>query len=103
MPQRPSWGDREVVQAAMQKNPCALCFAADRLLEDPTFAMEAKTEVHLLKLVILSGRSTVVAAPSDESIEDVLDRCHERLGLADDGATLELWHGSETVPARTNV
>eukprot|EP00971_Amphidinium_carterae_P234560 4654503-Amphidinium_carterae.2 len=48
---------------------------------------------------MLSGRSTVVAAEDDDFAEDVLERCRERLGLADvDGSTMELWHGSDKVP-----
>eukprot|EP00971_Amphidinium_carterae_P293136 5819954-Amphidinium_carterae.1 len=35
-------GDREVVQAAVQQDAGALLFAADELLEEPSFATEAK-------------------------------------------------------------
>eukprot|EP00971_Amphidinium_carterae_P087827 1737740-Amphidinium_carterae.1 len=48
---------------------------------------------------MLSGRSTVVAADEEWNEESVLYVCRERLGLADDGATLELCHGSDWVPA----
>eukprot|EP00971_Amphidinium_carterae_P174655 3462040-Amphidinium_carterae.1 len=66
------------------------------MLEDPTFATEAKREeFHLLKLRMLSGRSTVVAARSAWIIEIVLERCCSRLNLADDGSTIKLWHGTE--------
>eukprot|EP00971_Amphidinium_carterae_P167342 3315854-Amphidinium_carterae.1 len=37
--------------------------------QDPTFAIEAKREHHLLKLTMLSGRSTVVAAEGGEDVE----------------------------------
>eukprot|EP00971_Amphidinium_carterae_P234922 4661701-Amphidinium_carterae.1 len=48
---------------------------------------------------MLSGRSTVVAARHDEDVKQVLDTARERLGLPEDGATMELWHGSgERVP-----
>eukprot|EP00971_Amphidinium_carterae_P066063 1308633-Amphidinium_carterae.1 len=47
---------------------------------------------------MLSGRSTVVAAWSHLSVKNVLAVCRRRLGLADDGGTMELWHGSERVP-----
>eukprot|EP00971_Amphidinium_carterae_P031221 614522-Amphidinium_carterae.1 len=45
----------------------------------------------------------MVAAESDETVEIVLDKCRERLNLADDGATMELWHGQDRVPGRTEV
>eukprot|EP00971_Amphidinium_carterae_P257324 5108315-Amphidinium_carterae.1 len=57
--------DREVILTALQRgiNPdSALEFAADCLLEDPTFATEAKRQNYLIKLTMLSGRSTVVVA-----------------------------------------
>eukprot|EP00971_Amphidinium_carterae_P096855 1917272-Amphidinium_carterae.1 len=41
--------DREVVLTAVQQFPGSLGFAADGLLEDPTFATEAKTRGYLLK------------------------------------------------------
>eukprot|EP00971_Amphidinium_carterae_P173143 3432959-Amphidinium_carterae.1 len=49
---------------------------------------------------MLSGRSTVVAAGGFSRVEDVLEACRERLGLADnDGAIMELWDCSgERVP-----
>eukprot|EP00971_Amphidinium_carterae_P250940 4981585-Amphidinium_carterae.1 len=91
--------DPEVVQAAVQENELALPFAADCLLEDPTFATEAKRDFfYVLKLTMLSGRSTVVAAESYWQVENVLAECRRRLGLSDDGATIELLHGSERVP-----
>eukprot|EP00971_Amphidinium_carterae_P294251 5842367-Amphidinium_carterae.1 len=92
--------DREVVQAAVQQNEYTLRYAADALLEDPTFATKAKEEFHLLKLTMLSGRSTVVAAKDDENVDYVLDQARERLGLPDDGARMELLRCSgERVPA----
>eukprot|EP00971_Amphidinium_carterae_P062746 1242036-Amphidinium_carterae.1 len=60
--------------------------------------MEAKKQFHLLKLTMLSGRSTVVAAVDFNSVRYVLYECCERLGLSNDGATMELWHGSDRVP-----
>eukprot|EP00971_Amphidinium_carterae_P325842 6456341-Amphidinium_carterae.1 len=66
MPRKPS--DCEVVLAAVRENALALkyarealYFAADDLLEDATFRTEARRLFYLLKLTMLSGRSTVVA------------------------------------------
>eukprot|EP00971_Amphidinium_carterae_P059520 1176912-Amphidinium_carterae.1 len=53
---------------------------------------------------MLSGRSTVVAASLGFwNVSHVLEVCRERLGLADDGRTMELWHGPEMVPADARV
>eukprot|EP00971_Amphidinium_carterae_P230803 4580171-Amphidinium_carterae.1 len=90
--------DREVVLAAVQENVDALEDAMAELLEDPTFAPEAKDEFYLLKITMLSGRSTVVAAQLYHIVPNVLDKCH-RAGLVDDrNRIMELWHGSERVP-----
>eukprot|EP00971_Amphidinium_carterae_P345370 6486292-Amphidinium_carterae.1 len=87
--------DRGVVLAAVQQDADALRFAADCLIEDASFAMEAKRRFFLLKLTLLSGRSTVVAAWAFWKVENVLRRCRNRLGLSDEGTTMELLHGSE--------
>eukprot|EP00971_Amphidinium_carterae_P227824 4518721-Amphidinium_carterae.1 len=60
------------------------------MLEDATFATEVKRDFHVLKLTLLSGRSTVVAAHDYWYAMYVLIRCRERLGLAQDGSTMEL-------------
>eukprot|EP00971_Amphidinium_carterae_P082896 1639915-Amphidinium_carterae.1 len=60
--------------------------------------MEAKGHYHLLKLTMLSGSSTVVAAEGDDCAESVLVKCRKRLGLS--GTRMELLHCSgESVPA----
>eukprot|EP00971_Amphidinium_carterae_P111152 2201703-Amphidinium_carterae.1 len=58
MPRR---ADPQVVKAAVRNSADALRCAADALLEDPGFATEAKRRFFLLKVTMLSGRSTVVA------------------------------------------
>eukprot|EP00971_Amphidinium_carterae_P241709 4799306-Amphidinium_carterae.1 len=93
--------DCEVAQAAVRQNGNALGFAAEGLLEDPSFATEAKRDFYLLKLTMLSGRSTVVTATRGflhSNVEYVLRVCRTWFGLADDGSTMELWHGSDRVP-----
>eukprot|EP00971_Amphidinium_carterae_P301780 5995646-Amphidinium_carterae.1 len=95
--------DREVIQAAVQEDARALLWAADEMLEDPSFATEAKKECHLLKLTMLSGRSTVVAVLPVWDIKIVLYECRRRLGLAEDGTTMELWHCSGMVPNDNNT
>mmetsp|Transcript_30187 Transcript_30187/g.66422 ORF Transcript_30187/g.66422 Transcript_30187/m.66422 type:complete len:142 (+) Transcript_30187:487-912(+) len=91
--------DREVVLTAVQQFPGSLGFAADGLLEDPTFATEAKTRGYLLKVTMLSGRSAVMTAMGYETVISVHREFRSKLGLADDDSTVELWHCSgEMVP-----
>eukprot|EP00971_Amphidinium_carterae_P094901 1877803-Amphidinium_carterae.1 len=55
---------------------------------------------------MLSGRSTVVAASLGRggwNVRNVLIVCRERLGLVDDGSTMELWRGPERVPDDARV
>eukprot|EP00971_Amphidinium_carterae_P269121 5339004-Amphidinium_carterae.1 len=47
---------------------------------------------------MLSGRSTVVVARPIWRVKNVLYKCRKRLGLSDDGTTMELWHGLDRVP-----
>eukprot|EP00971_Amphidinium_carterae_P236636 4696696-Amphidinium_carterae.1 len=87
----------------MQQYESALREAADCLLEDPTFATKAKKQFFLLKITMLSGRSTVVAAMNRYTTRSILGACHSRLGLARDGTSLGLWHGSDRVPEDAKV
>eukprot|EP00971_Amphidinium_carterae_P048353 952856-Amphidinium_carterae.1 len=50
--------DREIVLAAVQQDPYALRYAAEELQQDGTFAPEAKQRWNILKVSMLSGRST---------------------------------------------
>eukprot|EP00971_Amphidinium_carterae_P292300 5802554-Amphidinium_carterae.1 len=52
---------------------------------------------------MLSGRSTVVVVQPVWNVKSVLALCRWRLGLADEGATMELWHASGMVPADAKV
>eukprot|EP00971_Amphidinium_carterae_P265660 5270394-Amphidinium_carterae.1 len=87
-------GDHQVVQAAVQKDVGALHLAVHG--SEHPYAVEKK-EFYLLKLTILSGRSTVVAA-YDHAMDalDILTECRSRLGLADAVTTVELWQGSDS-------
>eukprot|EP00971_Amphidinium_carterae_P265442 5265817-Amphidinium_carterae.1 len=74
-------------------------YTADELLEDVRFLPGAKRDFFLLKLTMLSGRSTVVAALGFRNVQNVLAECRRRLGLPNDDARMELRHGSgEMVP-----
>eukprot|EP00971_Amphidinium_carterae_P056220 1109398-Amphidinium_carterae.1 len=52
---------------------------------------------------MLSGRSTVVVAGKNWGKNLVLFKCRRRLGLPEDGSTMELWHLSEKVPDDVTV
>eukprot|EP00971_Amphidinium_carterae_P135806 2690801-Amphidinium_carterae.1 len=70
--------------------------AADELLEDSHFATKARKHVHLLRLILLSGRHTVVPASPHWDLEAVLGLACHRLGMPAEGAFL--LHGTDRVP-----
>eukprot|EP00971_Amphidinium_carterae_P250715 4976966-Amphidinium_carterae.1 len=85
--------DREVVLTAVtavKAGRGVISWAADELLEDSSFAKEAKKNVHLFRLTLLSGRHTVVLAYSQSRLEDVLEIACHRLGIPMEGAFLLL-------------
>eukprot|EP00971_Amphidinium_carterae_P352916 6492772-Amphidinium_carterae.1 len=90
--------DRELIQSALLVSVAALQYAADVLLLDPTFAPAEKRQYYLLKLTMLSGRSTVVLAPHFGAMGDVLWDARRKLALPDAGSPMELWHGAVRVP-----
>eukprot|EP00971_Amphidinium_carterae_P291073 5779919-Amphidinium_carterae.1 len=98
-------GDREIVPAAVGQNGLALKFAAeerttDQLLLDSTFVPEVKRNWWILKVSMLSCRSTVVLARSHNrhSSLDLVLRCYYPLGFQCSGRE-SLVHGAEVVPA----
>eukprot|EP00971_Amphidinium_carterae_P029826 586818-Amphidinium_carterae.3 len=94
--------DREIVLAALEQSEGALQFAADDLLEDPTFATEENGWFHLLKITMaLSGRSTIVLAEGFFRGEEVLDTVKDKLNLGN--VACELLHGTQTVPNEFRV
>eukprot|EP00971_Amphidinium_carterae_P046421 914009-Amphidinium_carterae.1 len=53
-------GDRAIVLAAVQQDSQYLALAAsDELLEDSSFAVEAKQDYHILKISMISGRQAI--------------------------------------------
>eukprot|EP00971_Amphidinium_carterae_P300397 5968671-Amphidinium_carterae.1 len=73
--------DREIVMAAVRHDPNFIRFAADELLLDSTFAPEAKRDLHILKVSMLSGRSTVVMSGGRRSVENIIGDCCGRLAI----------------------
>eukprot|EP00971_Amphidinium_carterae_P275268 5461642-Amphidinium_carterae.1 len=53
--------NRAIVSAAVSCRPWALQFAADTLLQDETFAVQARQSFYFFSVVTLSGRSCCVA------------------------------------------
>eukprot|EP00971_Amphidinium_carterae_P254482 5052185-Amphidinium_carterae.1 len=92
--------DRGIVLAAVQNHIIGLLFASDALLEDTSFAADAKKEVYILRISLMSGRSTCVPAIQDEVTETVIDWACERLALPRSGSE-RLLQGTSVVPAGT--
>eukprot|EP00971_Amphidinium_carterae_P139898 2771696-Amphidinium_carterae.1 len=90
--------DREIVLAAMQQNGYCLLYAADELLLDSTFAPKAKRCRYILKVSMLSGRSTATVSLGHDFAEDIIRQCRARLGFGRSG-TEALVQGTEVVPA----
>eukprot|EP00971_Amphidinium_carterae_P188805 3747878-Amphidinium_carterae.1 len=93
--------DAEIVLAAALHSPRALCWAASELLEDNTFAVDARKSVFILSVSMLSGRSCIVAAAAGDRTAKILVRCRHELGFNDlfsqQGKHWELLHGSSPV------
>eukprot|EP00971_Amphidinium_carterae_P328029 6459705-Amphidinium_carterae.1 len=81
--------------AAVQHNYLVLQHAAEGLLLDSTFARKEKKRWYILKVSLLSGRSTAVISSGTCSAEDFIrDCCCSRLGITSSG-TEALVHGTE--------
>mmetsp|Transcript_63368 Transcript_63368/g.117861 ORF Transcript_63368/g.117861 Transcript_63368/m.117861 type:complete len:232 (+) Transcript_63368:30-725(+) len=91
--------DRDLVLIAMEQDAMSFVYAGDALLEDRTFATDIRRQFYLLRITLLSGRSTIVASPTHrvEYTEAIIRRCCERLCLDYIGRE-RLLHGSEWVP-----
>eukprot|EP00971_Amphidinium_carterae_P101152 2001256-Amphidinium_carterae.1 len=94
--------DREVVLEAVKHNVMALEWASDDLLQDTSFATEAKSKLHVLKITLLSGRLCFVPADSRDKTREILLRCLGRLGLDRSGSE-KLVHGRDVVLAIAQV
>mmetsp|Transcript_47148 Transcript_47148/g.86535 ORF Transcript_47148/g.86535 Transcript_47148/m.86535 type:complete len:199 (-) Transcript_47148:58-654(-) len=88
--------NREIVLRAVEQTPDALYHAADMFLEDNSFALEAKLAFFVLKVTMLSGRSTFVVSRGILDLEDILVRSCERLGVTRTGHEV-LFHGVDAV------
>jgi len=88
--------DRQIVAIAVETSPWALAVVTDELLEDESFVVEAKQQCTLVKITLLSGRSTVVATyrERDCATKYIIRRSCKRLGLNYTGNE-QLYLGSE--------
>eukprot|EP00971_Amphidinium_carterae_P177361 3517590-Amphidinium_carterae.1 len=92
-----------VVLTAASNYKFALQYASDILLEDETFAGEARCCHYLFKVVAMSGRSCVVAVhPYEVSRAKVLRTSCEKLGMQFTNKEA-LLHGTDVVQDRTPV
>eukprot|EP00971_Amphidinium_carterae_P036674 720775-Amphidinium_carterae.1 len=73
--------DREIVLAAVSNSSgWALRFAGDDLLEDESFAKDAREKFYLFKVTTMSGRSCIVAfGGGTDAVGSVLVMACERL------------------------
>eukprot|EP00971_Amphidinium_carterae_P025513 503415-Amphidinium_carterae.1 len=82
----------------MRPNPRAIKFAAEELLLESTFAPEVKQYLYMLKVSLLSGRSTVVASFVYDNAAGIVQTCRSRLQIQGRGRDA-LVHGAEVIPA----
>eukprot|EP00971_Amphidinium_carterae_P096332 1906026-Amphidinium_carterae.1 len=94
--------DREVVLTAVKQNWQALQFASDALLEDTSFAADDKKIVRILRISLMSGRYTCVAALKNKTTESLISEACVRLLLRRRGSE-RLLQGTSVVPARIAV
>eukprot|EP00971_Amphidinium_carterae_P205706 4082216-Amphidinium_carterae.1 len=96
--------DPEIVLTAVNQNAIAIEWASDDLLEDGSFAPDAKRSCFILKITLMSGRYAVIASLEDnyESMEEVLASCRHKLGLVKQGSE-RLVNGDEIVMPRAHV
>eukprot|EP00971_Amphidinium_carterae_P040506 795030-Amphidinium_carterae.1 len=104
--------DREIVLTAIQKvrkglEALVLRLLPDELIEDSSFAIDAKESCHILKISMISGRQAIVLSERDHrrdlNTEEVLRRCCDKLGIRTTGSSMCLVSGDDVVPARTVV
>mmetsp|Transcript_62929 Transcript_62929/g.116990 ORF Transcript_62929/g.116990 Transcript_62929/m.116990 type:complete len:273 (+) Transcript_62929:183-1001(+) len=94
---------RDIVLAAVAERSGALKFASDSLLQDETFAPEARQHFYLFSIVAMSGRSCCVACDARAWISWTAakvsaDACR-KLGMERRNNEM-LLYGSEIVPAQ---
>mmetsp|Transcript_12450 Transcript_12450/g.28199 ORF Transcript_12450/g.28199 Transcript_12450/m.28199 type:complete len:187 (+) Transcript_12450:129-689(+) len=96
-------GNRDIVSAAVEQNEHVLEFAADALLEDETFAVEAREWYYFFRIVALSGRSCCIALHlfcADK--RTLLEESCRKLGI-DRTDRQVLLLGSDLVPDNTDI
>mmetsp|Transcript_62912 Transcript_62912/g.116960 ORF Transcript_62912/g.116960 Transcript_62912/m.116960 type:complete len:169 (+) Transcript_62912:81-587(+) len=96
--------DREIALTAVRNKSWAMKWVADDLVEDESFASDAKQECFILKLTLLSGRYTYVCEHYAEEVrkESILRMSCRKLGL-EYCDTMKLLHGTQEVPAEAEV
>mmetsp|Transcript_74246 Transcript_74246/g.138685 ORF Transcript_74246/g.138685 Transcript_74246/m.138685 type:complete len:191 (+) Transcript_74246:3-575(+) len=93
--------DREVVLEAVNQDAEALRFAAEELLLDASFAVEAKERCYIIKVSLLSGRYLYWVEPvrSPATANGLIRWCWEQFGLGQSSRSVAaLIHGDTIVP-----
>mmetsp|Transcript_45611 Transcript_45611/g.83518 ORF Transcript_45611/g.83518 Transcript_45611/m.83518 type:complete len:235 (-) Transcript_45611:77-781(-) len=98
--------DRQLMQAAVEQRWEALSCVSDCLIDDASFATEARRQFHILRVSMLSGKHAFAlyrgAQTDSVKARHVLQKCCERLEL-DKRDTAKLVHGSEMIPPGTSL
>jgi len=94
--------DPGFMAAALKEDARVIEFAADELLLDTGFALRSKKKYHLLKITMMSGRHTIVAALPSAQMSEVIQRCRTRLSVGV-GVRGRLVCGTLDVPASACV
>mmetsp|Transcript_64870 Transcript_64870/g.120684 ORF Transcript_64870/g.120684 Transcript_64870/m.120684 type:complete len:175 (-) Transcript_64870:86-610(-) len=95
--------DPEIVMTAVRESKSSLQHASDELLEDVSFATEARCKCYILKIILISGRHTYCLVFEDYvKTKYLIPTACKRLGLPCKG-TERLLIGSDIVPANSSV
>eukprot|EP00971_Amphidinium_carterae_P174491 3458992-Amphidinium_carterae.1 len=101
----PLKSDREIVLTAVAysnfplHNADVLVHAADALLEDESFAVEARERLYFFKVIALSGRSCIIPWPCNRLLrpQSLISVICRKLGLQSTGREMLLF-GDAVVP-----
>mmetsp|Transcript_6573 Transcript_6573/g.11425 ORF Transcript_6573/g.11425 Transcript_6573/m.11425 type:complete len:204 (+) Transcript_6573:70-681(+) len=93
--------DRHVVMAAVAQDKHALTYAGDDLLEDVSFAVEARQRFYFFKITTLAGRSCTLACKNPGDFK-LLQLACQKLGM-EYTANETLLYGAEVVPQDVTV
>mmetsp|Transcript_49969 Transcript_49969/g.116764 ORF Transcript_49969/g.116764 Transcript_49969/m.116764 type:complete len:108 (+) Transcript_49969:70-393(+) len=80
-----------------------LRYSSDELLEDESFEPVLKRHFYMMKISMLSGRYTLVAATREESVSSVISEARRRLRLEPGSVKPKLLQGAMEIPGDTQI